>query len=424
MTKRADTTEPRQNSADVHPYGRDFLSRVYRYRQRSDRSPMEDFLTECLTELLNRLSEIKGGVYARELLRLDRVLPKEVEFGPGFRWSSQTAISGVGRPDLVGRGTSKDGEGIYVVVENKVSAGYTGSGDNAQLERYRGHLDQRKEKYKALVLITHWTPLSAQADVVVRWREIAKQLCKWERANTLAEDLIAQALSSWLVDFLKEENMSEIKLDLMDIASVASHRRLIDACRALEPAIQDAVAQLVDSFSKVGLQIPQRNRQGGFRSGDFGTVFYGSLWAPEAKITDNTRVTAWAGIWTGYEIYDITPSVPGVPEISFGIALWGGEKDTGDERVDAMKKILSEVRTALGEENGWKVEGVLEGDYDCVILRKAKPLSGYYEPGVDWNDVVTRFFDECVEEFLKVDAKILRNIAEWDEGKDEDESES
>ncbi len=74
--------------------------------------------------------------------------------------------------------------------------------------------------------------------------------------------------------------------------------------------------------------------------------------------------------------------------------------------------------------SGWEIDSAPEEKDGCEFLRKVRLLSACYEPGLDWGDVVARFFGECVKDFLNVNSEILQNIAEWDGGEDEDESES
>lgn len=413
MKKKADANRPPPNEAAPLPYHPDFLYRAYRYRQRPNRSPREDFLTESLAELLNALSHIEHGRYAKGLLGIERM----VDFGSGFRWSTQTALSGVGRPDLIGRGLSADGGGIYLIVENKVSAGYTGSGENDQLSRYGRYLEQREEPHKALVLITHWTPPSEKADVVVRWREIAGKLVTWKHQGSLAKHPIAETLSAWLVHFLKEENMSEIKLDLMDIASVASHRRLIDACEVLGEVIRPVADSLKGFFEDVGLKVLSASGWREFRTNKYGPPFYGHIWSPGEGVAD-TCVVVWAGVWTGQDIYNISPALSDQPELSFGIGLWADEWQA-EQQVGPMNGLLTDLLADLESSNttGWKIDKALETTdaYATVFIRKTRSFSACYEPGLDWEDMAKRFFEECSAELKNVSQPTLQAIVGWDE---------
>lgn len=405
MKKKADANRPPPNEAAPLPYHPDFLYRAYRYRQRPNRSPREDFLTESLAELLNALSHIEHGRYAKGLLGIERM----ADFGSGFRWSTQTALSGVGRPDLIGRGLSAHGEGIYLIVENKVSAGYTGSGENDQLSRYGRYLEQREEPHKALVLITHWTPPSEKADVVVRWREIAGKLVTWKHQGSLAKHPIAETLSAWLVHFLKEENMSEIKLDLMDIASVASHRRLIDACEVLGGAID--LVSLNDLFQKVNLEITKGKGKFG-KDKKHGTPFYGRIWTPGGEVVGVACVVVWAGVWTGQDIYNISPALSDQPELSFGISLWESEGQT-ERQFEPMTDLLANMK--LDNATGWKIDRAPETKdaTTTVFLRKTRSFSACYEPGLDWEDMAKRFFEECSAELKNVSQPTLQAIVGW-----------
>ena len=415
MKKEADTDRPRPNDAALPPYSRDFLCRAYRYRQRPRRSPREDFLTEVFGELLNTLSIIECGRYVVDLLGIGRM----VGLCSGLRWSTQRTIPDAGRPDLIGQGTSVQGGDVYIVVENKVGAGYTETEAGDQLSRYRAYLNQRKEPHKALVLITHWTTPTAQVDSVVRWREISGKLKQWKKEGGLANFPVAEALADWLVCFLKEENMSEIKLDLMDIASVSTHRCLIDACAALEEVINPVADSLNGKFKDVvGLKVP--SGWGEFSSNNLGAPFFGGIWTADGKKCRDSGAILWVGLWTGVDIYNIQPTLPDVPELSAGIALWP------EEDVDRVKELLSDTKLT---EAGWKLDSIAKTDdyFEAMFLRKARPLSVCYQPGLDWGDEVKSFSEQCCDDLRAVDTEALRAIVQWDaeeEGgaaKDEDD---
>ncbi|KPC37509.1 Unknown protein sequence [Pseudomonas savastanoi pv. glycinea] len=60
-----------------------FLSQLYRYRQREQRSPLEDYLTEALAEWLNGCCKLRwlesyrqSSIRCSSSIRLHRLLPK------------------------------------------------------------------------------------------------------------------------------------------------------------------------------------------------------------------------------------------------------------------------------------------------------------------------------------------------------------
>jgi dsDNA-binding SOS-regulon protein len=418
MLKRSNAEEHQQGAVQKPERGTTFLSRLYRYLPRENRSPMEDFLTECLAELLNELSRIKGGIYIKELLRLDQVLPNNLEFKTGFQWSSQTAIADVGRPDLRGRGVSKDGNGIHILIENKVSAGYTHSGGIPQLDRYKRYLDTRPERYKALILITHSTlpPPSSKptVSIIIRWREIADTLHAWEQNSEFSESPHAKGLSLWLMNFLEDQDMGEINLSLAEIASVPAYQRLLDACDALGGVIHQKVETLSKRFSGAGLIRPRADGWGEFKDAGYGPSFYGDVWTPKGIKADDCGVVAWAGIMLGTLIYEVPPVVPGVPELSIGIGLWldpDSDTDTIESKLADMRKRLEALRTSMNADRSWEIQG----NEKVVFLRKAHPLVQYYHPDVDWADAVDRFFENSVAEISEANPESLKTVVDWQE---------
>ncbi|MEK2607944.1 hypothetical protein WLF18_02325 [Pseudomonas shirazensis] len=95
-----------------------FLSQLYHYRQREQRSPLEDYLTEALAEWL-RQATLAGELPAiiRDVFLLDSVARAPAKDLRAVKWETQHVI-GHGhdsatnkRPDLVGRGP-----GIFIII--------------------------------------------------------------------------------------------------------------------------------------------------------------------------------------------------------------------------------------------------------------------------------------------------------------------
>ena len=208
----------------------DLYSRLFTYREREGRSPLEDFLSEAVADLLNRLPEARAREVVKLLLgerfatlaALDRVWPKDKR----WLWSTQRVIAGGGRIDLL---MEVDGQPI-LVVESKVGAGFQEhrSGEQAehqinqhQLVTYGKWIATQSgdEWGGALTLLTHWTPapfdfLNDEAVYgcrhrhVLRWTDLARWLKGTARDTSAAQEGWAM-LADELSKFLKVRDMDD-----------------------------------------------------------------------------------------------------------------------------------------------------------------------------------------------------------------------
>ena len=236
--------------------------RLFTYRERPNRSPSEDFLTEALGDLLDRLPAptarelvlrmIGGSADAAEtLLRI---------WGDGdvARWTTQRTIPG-GRLDLLLEiaGTPA------VVVEVKLAAGFQshaieGPQDEArhQLRTYgdwlRGQADP--EWGGALVLLTHWTAppddflrhperYGAQRTGVFRWSDLHRWLVKQVRA-TWPNDSGWTTLAAEFTAFLKEKGMDSELATNADVAALQIYLSSADRIRNTVELIWNGAQEL------------------------------------------------------------------------------------------------------------------------------------------------------------------------------------
>jgi len=165
-----------------------------KYQETPQRTNLENYLTEGLCDLLNRM----GGERQRELLC--GILPecRSLADSPKLSWETQVSIStgsGVQYPDLVGFHKGKP----LIVVEAKVGAGFTESVREddeghttilSQLEAYDGWLYEKNPENGILVLLSAFTePPEEFLDMsstryhlphrhATRWQAVFEQLGK------------------------------------------------------------------------------------------------------------------------------------------------------------------------------------------------------------------------------------------------------
>lgn len=234
--------------------------RLFTYRERPDRSPVEDFLTEGLADLLDRMPvEVCRDLVARMLgdrAEVEIELALIWKMGSPARWSTQRAIAG-GRLDLL---LEIDGRAA-VVVESKVSAGFQEHADHDtghsrhQLRTYGEWLGNSADRQwgGALVLLTHWTsappdflqvsgPYGCRHRGVTRWSELSRWLSARIRLPEHANAGWA-LLAGEFVTFLREMDMDSELATGHDLAALQMYLASADRVRnTVEQAWESARA--------------------------------------------------------------------------------------------------------------------------------------------------------------------------------------
>ncbi|WP_334384921.1 hypothetical protein [Bradyrhizobium sp. AZCC 2262] len=193
--------------------------KLFKYRSRAARSPLEDYLTECLTDLFNRLDGETQKHFVRRVFMPTGVQQQWDEFSSAIdviRMETQHVIL-KGRIDLV----VFAGSDPIVAVEHKIGAPISEDSDgNDQLEIYGRWITASKpDAFPGVIcLLTHLTqPNEGFLDEarrscgakphVVTWGSLAAALINInENIGTLQADVAT--LICELVLFLEEMNMS------------------------------------------------------------------------------------------------------------------------------------------------------------------------------------------------------------------------
>ena len=205
--------------------------RLFAYRERPARRPLEDFLTEALCDILNRLSQHQ----MREMVEFVStfLLPtdareawrEQVYDYRGLAWITQVPIGASGRVDLLLRNDVQP----LIIIENKITDPHT-----QRLRDYGLWLKEKCEGHKwpgAIVFLTHLTaPPEGFGDrdpaYGVRWQQICRwpAVCKW-LATAAQEDSpdgrhsVQRILRDELAIFLKEKSMTSETMTLHDLSA-------------------------------------------------------------------------------------------------------------------------------------------------------------------------------------------------------------
>lgn len=371
----------------------DFYSRLFTYKAGPDREPLEDFLSELFCELLNTIAASKHANVIGALLNLS-------ELGCDWKsiaWRTQFTIDG-GRLDLVGKTAGNAKESAFVIIENKIGAGFTiGAGGDGQhqLSRYLKYLESRPEKNKALILVSLYSFPSAsilQANNIISWRDIAKRLGQLltelgEQYSFLASQLI------WFINFMRSNSMTEVKISLQDIACMTAWKRLENSCSVLGGETSRQVIGVAG-----GLQ-SKLNEFGIFQPngyGEFGNpgIFNGVIFTPRKsselnygiKANDSNLVVC-VGILLA-ESYMLPTLIADVPEFFAAVCLWVVKDDTA--KAEAAMAQINKVLSGL---EGWTFNVYSQdADTDVLVIRRSKPFTAMYDEHVDWLDYARSFY--------------------------------
>ena len=201
--------------------------RLFAYRERHDRRPLEDFLTEALCDLMNRLPRhVMGEFVAKLFLPRDAASAWQqlVDNGGTLFWETQQHIGEYGRLDLMLSGD----ETPLLVVENKV--GHTGTVD--QLAGYGQWLGRQVvgQTWRGVVVfLTHFTAPPdgfATGDTGtygVPWQCVCRwpAVWRWLNANASTQPKTTwQALAKELADFLREKEMASETMTQHDLSAL------------------------------------------------------------------------------------------------------------------------------------------------------------------------------------------------------------
>lgn len=237
------------------------LQRLFTYRERPERSPLEDFLSEALADVLQRMPAHLG----REFVGLMLGGGLEVEESVGklwpdvaeARWLTQKIIPG-GRLDLLLEIAGKPA----LIIESKIGAGFQehvegrepdGGEPGHQLKTYGRWIGSvaAPDWGGALALLTHWTP--APADFlaqpqlyccgrtgVARWADLSRWLRRLPR-DARSDPAGWIVLAAELASFLKERNMDSELATSQDLAALQIYVASADRVRnSVEQAWESA----------------------------------------------------------------------------------------------------------------------------------------------------------------------------------------
>lgn len=227
--------------------------RLFTYRQRPDRSPLEDFLTEALADLLNRLPDSIARAVVERLLHTSpnawfELAPYWTD-AAHIHWSTQRAITDNRRLDLL----MEIDQRPMLVIENKIGAGFQDYGedrDDAAGLSKRGQLASYGHWLAAetvqtwgggLVLLTHWTPApldfstaeeayGCRHRTTFKWTDFSRLLARTLRSSEGDVD-------EWvffgreLLAFLREQNMDSELATGSDLAALQIYVASADRVR-------------------------------------------------------------------------------------------------------------------------------------------------------------------------------------------------
>lgn len=197
--------------------------RLFRYRTRENRAPLEDYLTEALADLLGRMPAPEQAGLLAGVLGSDRAW-RAAFVKHRHAWRTQVVCGG-GFADLV---LELDGKPA-VVIENKLHSGVRVHSDGGnQLTTYGSWLAQTRSDAlpSGLILLTHGTDppedmmtgsgYGVETRAVMRWSGLARWL---KRHAAIRDGAAWRTLAGELHAFLEERAMTNDTITGSDVAA-------------------------------------------------------------------------------------------------------------------------------------------------------------------------------------------------------------
>jgi len=210
--------------------------RLYTYRERRERSHLEDFLSEALTDLLMRLPaparfDVVSELFVPPSLRSLWLKGKSTR--DHLTITTQRRLDLESKPDIV----IEIYDDPMIIIENKIDAPVHGD----QLHRYASWLDKHRTIESGwpgvVCFLTHLTPppanffdpTSSVRRHVFKWTQVVSWLKQVTACRgNLAEEPLWKELATNLLVFLKEKEMSSEFATLEDFASAITYIRSSD----------------------------------------------------------------------------------------------------------------------------------------------------------------------------------------------------
>jgi hypothetical protein len=202
---------------------RDLFVDLYAYRQRENRNPLEDWLTECLAATIRALPSTQRGALLARLSGATIDDPEAFLAAHRVDIVTQYQTVAAGRPDML---ILLDDQ-PWILFENKVSHGVSERIDEhgAQSHQLRAYADWLGDHGKdcilapAIVFVTHITPPPEDfrvRDAAGRYRGLFPVHTSWGALGRaistlvtgLAEEHHARILASAFLTFLEQHDMS------------------------------------------------------------------------------------------------------------------------------------------------------------------------------------------------------------------------
>lgn len=277
--------------------------RLFKYAPR-DKTPLENFLTEALCDLLERItsSDRSAGecfikrAFLAETEASSKIFSK-IHSAEHLTWNTQYTFkfnNECGRPDLC----LSAGADIILVIENKVGAGLTthsapGGIDDRdtrnQLEFYDDWLATTYPE-AGLVLLTHLTdappgfveyesvPELGEGVSSHRYKAAFRRECRWTNVyeclltwcdgianqTQYEEQTVSRALTREFCSFLRENSMGLRKIENKDLELLDSFfsQEILNTFKQLSEIVRTAVIPVIPNAQRLPKSLPQTHAWG------------------------------------------------------------------------------------------------------------------------------------------------------------------
>jgi len=188
--------------------------RLFQYQANDKQTPRENYLTEALCDLLNRIGEDAPAEQRTFLKNLELFKADGAAERLYFKTQEHiTTESGSRKPDLIGYDSNDD---PVLVIEVKIDAQFTEN----QLWEYGTWLDKHGREGAVLALLTDSTlPPSDFRGRVVYWRDVRREL----KSLPGHGNFVYLTLAEEFIDFLHEQGIAVEMPKQVDFAKLGEY---------------------------------------------------------------------------------------------------------------------------------------------------------------------------------------------------------
>ncbi len=326
---------------------RNLFSALHKYYQREDHTPQENQITEMLAQLLKHEPGFTKHLLSKWFPKVQPLIAPVPETQLSVR-NAKDGKSTCKFIDLAVFDNVEDCRMLALVVEVKWWSGENWSVNERgmlvpQTESYDSYIERCESKYVPVgkLYLTRRIEASHKDWVAKRWADLYDEAVAYRRARLENAQSFGLRLLSEFIDFLEDENVEELPLNITDVAQI---EHTIKVCKKLDTIFKQIQHKMNECF---GTAVAAKS---------FGNQLL------EQMVNQDRVALYWyayasvhiiCGIYTSAEQFEekeglIIPVVRGVPVLSTTVVATPGSREH-------KQCIGSDTMARLRDHPGWWV---------------------------------------------------------------------